>query len=78
LLRHADDERGVVGFGVDVGWGVPGDWDHVQIAGVVMSTDDGTSTGVALECDKLREDPAVEQDRIAHPVIVARSRDRGA
>ena len=72
------DERGVVGFGVDVRWGRSGDWDHVQFAGVVIGADDRTRPGVALESGQLREDSPVEQDRVAHPVLVARGDDRGA
>ena len=43
-----------------------------------MGTDDRTRAGVALEYGKLWKDPPVEQDRVAHPVLVARSGDRGA
>ena len=76
MLRQRGDERGVVRFGVDVGWGLPGDWDHEQVARVVIGADDRTRAGVALESGKLREDPAVEQDRVAHAVLVARYDDR--
>ena len=78
MLRHAGDERGVVCFGVDVGWGLAGDWDHVQVARVVIGADDWTRPGVTLKSGKLREDLAVEQDRVAHPVLVARDHDWGA
>jgi hypothetical protein len=76
LLRYGGDECGVVRFGVDVGWGLSGDGDHEQIAGVVIGADDWTRPGVTLESGKLREDPAVEQDRVTHPVLVARGGDR--
>ena len=55
-----------------------GDWHHVQLARVVMGADDRSRAGVALESGKLREDPTVEQDRVAHPVLIARNDDRGA
>ena len=78
MWRHGGDERGVVRFGVDVRWGLPGDRDHVQVAGIVVGAHDRTRAGVTLESGKLRKDSTIEQDRVAHPVLVARDDDRGA
>ena len=55
-----------------------GDWDHVQIARVVIGAHDRTRAGITLESGKLWEDSTVEQDRVAHPVLVTRDDDRGA
>ena len=76
LLWQHGEERGVVGFGVYVRWGWTGDGGDVELAGVVIGADDGTGAGIAFERGQLREDPPVEQDRVAHAVFVARSDDR--
>jgi hypothetical protein len=78
LWRQRGDEGGVVRFGVDIGRCLSGNWDHVQIARVVIGADDWTRSGVALEGGKLRKDSTVEQDRVAHPVLVAGGGDRRA
>ena len=76
--RQRGDECGVVSFSVDVGWGRSGDRDYLQLAGVVVDADDGTRAGIALESGQVCEDSPVEQDRVAHSVLIERSDDRRA
>ena len=75
LWQQRGDERGIVGFGIDIGWRSAVDRDQLQLAGVLIGADERTCAGITFEQSQLREDLAVEQNRIPNPILIPRGDD---